>query len=317
MVDNQKQDDHKIAMLLDIDNFYGEREGRLGPWLKFLVAAALPVLLYAYTGFVIPAWLFWPFEVVFAVRMGLIFVGREKERLVQFRRQAADDFNSADELLYVRAIHPDGCIEYVNGMCAYCIIANNGTIYDDILHAKGVQDFMSLFGDCDFDVYLQNITDVQSLEERYNNVKLFVDGDAAKDFIDIIDHNRKVVYSRSLLQRTVFVLKTRKAYFTDIRDAAKQAVYSATARVFKEVHIATPEEVQELIDLDIHGVVNLDATLQKKYATHQYYGSRVLYFGDEPEQKTDKSVEQEERGFLITDEQDSDSGQRTRRRNNP
>ena len=48
---------------------------------------------------------------------------------------------------------------------------------------------------------------MKSLEDRYNNVKLFVDSDAAKDFIDIIDHNRKVVYSQSRLTRIVFVVK--------------------------------------------------------------------------------------------------------------
>ena len=53
-------DDRKVSMLLDIDNFYGEHEGRLGPTLKFLLIGGAPLLLWVYTGFLIPAFLFFP-----------------------------------------------------------------------------------------------------------------------------------------------------------------------------------------------------------------------------------------------------------------
>jgi len=46
-------DDRKVSMLLDIDNFYGEHEGRLGPTLKFLLIGGAPLLLWVYTGFLI------------------------------------------------------------------------------------------------------------------------------------------------------------------------------------------------------------------------------------------------------------------------
>ena len=74
-------------MLLDIDNFYGEHEGRLGPTLKFLLIGGAPILLWVYTGFIVPAFLFFPFWVVWLIRVGLITLGRERDRLVQFRKQ--------------------------------------------------------------------------------------------------------------------------------------------------------------------------------------------------------------------------------------
>ena len=123
-------DDRKVSMLLDIDNFYGEHEGRLGPTLKFLLIGGAPLLLWVYTGFLIPAFLFFPLWVVWLVRVGLITLGREKDRLVQFRKQINDDYASIYELLHIKTIHPDGCIEYVNGMVAYAVIAVNGTTYD-------------------------------------------------------------------------------------------------------------------------------------------------------------------------------------------
>lgn len=294
-------DDRKVSMLLDIDNFYGEHEGRLGPTLKFLLIGGAPLLLWVYTGFLIPTFLFFPLWVVWLVRVGLITLGREKDRLVQFRKQINDDYASIYELLHIKTIHPDGCIEYVNGMVAYAVIAVNGTTYDPTSRAQQIHDFMSLFGnDYDVDVYVQNITDMKSLEERYNNVKLFVDSDAAKDFIDIIDHNRKVVYSQSRLTRIVFVVKGRKSYWTDIRDNCKMAIYSGPAKAFKEVKIGLRDDIQEVLNTDIRGVVDLDSLLQKKYSTHQYFGSKVLYFDEKPEEEEGQVVS-EERGFMVSD----------------
>lgn len=288
-------------MLLDIDNFYGEHEGRLGPTLKFLLIGGAPLLLWVYTGFLIPPFLFFPLWVVWLVRVGLITLGRERDRLVQFRKQLNDEYASIYELLRIKTIHPDGCIEYVDGMVAYAVVAVNGTTYNATARAQQIHDFMSLFGnDYDVDVYVQNITDMKSLEERYNDVKLFVDSDAAKDFIDIIDHNRKVVYSQSRLTRIVFVVKGRKSYWTDIRDNCKMAIYSGPAKAFKEVKIAVRDDIQEVLNTDIRGVVDLDSLLQKKYATHQYFGSKVLYFDEKPEEDEGQVVS-EERGFMVSD----------------
>lgn len=288
-------------MLLDIDNFYGEHEGRLGPTLKFLLIGGGPVLLWVYTGFWVPPFLFFPLWVVWLIRVGLITLGREKDRLVQFRKQINDEYASIYELLNIKTVHPDGCIEYVNGTVGYAVVAVNGTTYDPTTRAQRIHSFISLFGnDYDTDIYIQNITDMKSLEERYDKVKLFVDADAAKDFIDIIDHNRKVVYSQSKLTRIVFVVKGRKSDWTDIRDNCKMAVYSGPAKAFKEVKIARREDIQEILNTDIRGVVDLDALLQRKYATHQYYGSKVLFFDEKPVEERDV-VEKEERGFMVSD----------------
>lgn len=297
-----KPDDNKVIMLLDIDNFYGQHEGRLGPMIKFICIGVGPALLWAYYGFPIPAFLFLPLWIIWLIRSALIILGREKERLDQFRKIMNDDFASIYELLNIKTVHADGCIEYVSGACSYAVVATNGTTYDPIQRSKQIRDFLTLLGsDFDIDVYVQNITDVKSLEDRYSNVKLFTDEEAAKDFIDIIDHNRSVVSSRSLLTRTIFVVKGRRNNWTEIRDNCKMAIYSASARAFKDVHVAQRAEIQDILNTDIRGVVDLDALLQQKYATHQYHGSRVLYFGEEEEHIQEDPIK-EERGFMKTDE---------------
>lgn len=297
-----QDEDRKVAMLLDIDTFYGESEGRLGPWVKMLCIGLLPIFLWAWFSLPIPWFILWPFEVIWFIRVAMITIGREKQRLAQFRKQLNDDYSSISELLRIKAIHQDGCVEYTNGRIAYFLVAANGTFYDPLARSKTVREFFGqLGGDFDIDIYIQNVTELKSLEQRYNNVKLFVDSEAAKDFIDIIDHNRGVVYSESRLTRVVFAVKSYKSNWTAVRDSCKQACYSAASRAFKDVHIATAEEVQELVDTDVRGYVDINGVLQQKYATHQYHGSRVLFFGEEPVIEEDPR-NMEERGFHVDDE---------------
>lgn len=298
------EEDRLVTMLLNIDSFYGESEGRLGPTIKMLLIGLAPLLAWVWFGFFIPLWLFWPLEVIWFIRVAMITLGREKQRLAQFRRQLHDDYSASSELLNIKNIHADGCVEYTDGHVAYVMVAANGTSTDPLARSKTLRNFFAMLGKrFDLDIYVQNITEMKSLEERYNNVKLFVDQDAAKDFIDIIDHNRQVVYSESRLVRVCIVVKGRKSDWTEIRDNCKMACNSAAARAFKYVHIASKEEVGEILNTDIRGFVDTDKILQQKYATHQYFGSKVLFFDEEPASDVDLG-EQEERGFLITDEQD-------------
>lgn len=289
----------KINMLLDIENFYGQHEGRLTPLIKFFVFSGAPVVLWVYFGYFIPLIIFLPILVVWSVRVGLLTLGRESDRLNQFRKIAADEYASASDLCRIKTVHPDGCVEYVDGAICYLIVAENGTTYNPVLRSQKIADFMSILGE-NVDIYVQNVTEMRSLEKRYSNIELFVDEDAARDFIDIIDHNRKIVYMQSLLTRIVFAVNGRTSTWKEVRDNCLMAVSSASSKAFKTVNVVKRPGVQEILDTDIRGVVDLDSLLQKKYAMHQYYNSKVLYFDDKPKVVTDASAE--EVGFMIEDE---------------
>lgn len=123
-------DDRKVNVPPDINNFHGEHEGHLGPTLKFLLIEGVPLLLWVYIGLLVPTFLFFPLRVMWLVRVGSIILGREKNRLMQLRKQISDDYASIYELPHIKTIHLDGCIEYVNGVVTYAVIAVNGTIYN-------------------------------------------------------------------------------------------------------------------------------------------------------------------------------------------
>lgn len=110
------EDDATVGMLLDIDHLYGEHQGRLGPWVVSICISAAPVLLYIYSGLYarIPIWLFAIFESIFTIRVFMIVIGREKHRVAIYKKQLNDEYMGTADLLNVQ-IHPDGCLEYLNG----------------------------------------------------------------------------------------------------------------------------------------------------------------------------------------------------------
>ena len=96
-----------IPMLLDIQHFYGEHEGRIGPLIMTLLIVCLPILLYVYFGLFnyIPIPFLIVVEIIVIVRALLIIQGREGYRLKMYRRSLYDDYIGTAQLMNIRAIH--------------------------------------------------------------------------------------------------------------------------------------------------------------------------------------------------------------------
>ena len=220
----------KVAMLLDIEHFYGESEGRLGPTIIFLCIGFAPLLLYGYYTLylLIPIWLFLPIWLFYLLRCGLTILGDEKTRLNNFLKQLNDIFAAIYDMLRVKTIHEDGCVEYITGNISYFVVTYNGTSDDDVKRSILLKKFQNiLVGDFSYDIGSQNITEINTLDRRYSNVKLFADEDSARDFIDIIDHNRNIVQRSSLLTRVVYEIKGRKSDWKLMRENIDSALNSS------------------------------------------------------------------------------------------
>ena len=289
-----------VGMLLDPDNFNGDHEGRMGPWIKFFAIALSPILLYVYFFWgLLPLWIFIPIAVIYVIRIAMITLGREKERVIQYKKQLNDEYASTYDLVLIKTLHPDGCCEYMGNKVAYFIVSTNKTSYDSVVWSQEVTQFLKLLtARYNVDVYVQNITEVRALEERYRGVKLFADQSVAKDFIDIIDHNRSQVYSNSLLTRTIYVVSGPRSEWEDIKKCCNAAVHSTVARIFKNVHVAEDLEVNEILSRDINGLINLPELMQQKYCTKQYFGSKVLAYDDEDIEEEVEEEDYEDVGFL-------------------
>ena len=94
------QDKPKIQMLLDIENIFGESTRGLGQFVLTLLLILVPPLLIGWTSL----YLFVPWQLLlvvclfWAVRVTLIVMGRERQRLQNFKKQRDDAYALADSM---------------------------------------------------------------------------------------------------------------------------------------------------------------------------------------------------------------------------
>lgn len=285
---NDYEDDNTIDMLLDIEHFYGEHEGTVGNKIVCILVAGVPLVIYVYFAlfYYIPVAVFVPIWLLYAIRVTLYIVGDEPTRLKYFKKMIHDVFSSLYELLRITRIHEDGLVEYLGGTVVYFVVAYNGNDTDHMVHSAVVKKFIeSCVDDRDFDIYIQNVSDTQGLASRYKDVKIFADTEAAKDFVDIIDYNSKVINESSTMQKIVFAFKGHRGDWKEMRQSIDGAIHSKVAKCFKTVYRVTdPDEVEEIMSRDMDGVLSLKDVMRNKYCTGEYYGSRVLCYDDNKKQ---------------------------------
>ena len=271
-----------IAMLLDTEHVYGEHESRLGPLLTSLCVGLAPILFYVYFSLftVIPIWLFIPFELFFIVRVVMKIQGRESYRMSIFKRQLYDEYVSTAKLMNVKTIHPDGCIEYVNGTIMYLVACFNGTCEDEVKRSIDVRKLLqNLLGEYVFDIYVHNITLSPELREYYDRVSRFNKNDSAKNFIKIIDYTLSLTEDTSMIQCTIYAIKGKRSDWKDIQRQINIAVKSKTAKVYKTIYrVNSPDEINDILNRDIDTTVSISDLLRSKYKTNDYGTSKVLAY---------------------------------------
>ncbi len=284
----QKGEKPTIGMLLDVQHFYGEHEKRMGPMIMTLLIGGAPILLYVYFGlFVyIPVWLFIIAELLFAVYIVLLIPGRQSYRVRIFRRRLFDNYTAAADMLGIKTIHPDGCIEYTNGQVTYLVVGLNGTTEDVVTHSIEMRKFMSiLIGEFMFDLYIHNINTTPSLSAYYDKVHNMGHTEVASNFVDILDENRQQTENKSKVQCIIFAIRGRRSDWKDMAQQIDSALLSDAAKVFKTVYrVNSAEEVNSIINRDTDTYVAVSELLRLKHKTGQYDTSRVLTY-DTPREK--------------------------------
>ena len=277
-----ENDKPKIQMLLDIENIFGESTRGLGQFILTLGLCLLPPLFIGYFSL----YLFIPWQIlvavciIWAIRMILIVMGREADRLRNFKAIRVDVYTSTDDMARVRTIHPQGLVEYVTGTVGFFIVTYNDSSENVLQKSKQIDRFINLaVGKHPFDIYIQNINDTKHLTNKYKNVTLFSDSEAAESFMEIIDYNSQVVESTSKLTRNILFIKGSKYQWKDMLGDIQTALHSEAARVFRSAYLVTDEEeIKELISRDVNGYVDLDEMMQRKYRTGNTHNSKVISY---------------------------------------
>lgn len=297
----RQEDEHpKIQMLLDIENIFGESTRGLGQLVLTLCLCLIPPAFIGYTAL----YLYIPWQIllvvclVFAVRVVLVVMGHESQRVKNFKKQRDDVYSLTDDMVNIRRIHPQGCVEYVNGNIGFFIVTYNSSSNETLEKSKQIDRFINLaVGKHAFDIYVQNDVSTDHLDNKYNNVTLFGDDEAANAFMEIIDYNREVVRSSSTLTRNIIFVRGSKYQWKEIVNDIQTALTSESARVFRQCYLATDrEEIENIISRDINGYIDLDKLLQRKYYTGNKHGSKIISYDFEDREDTDyiEETKQEE-----------------------
>lgn len=285
---NGENDSHKIGMLLDINNLYGEHEGRLAPWMYVLCFGLGPSLIYVYLNlfYVIPLWLWIPLTVIWMIRLIMIIPGRERYRKEIFKRQLNDDYMDSANLMKIKIIHPDGCIEFLRGNIMYLVSAFNGTSEDEIQSTIQLRKLLeAAFVDFNYDVYIHNINDSQALRNYYSKVGNFGRNESASNFIEMIDHNIALTVETSTVQQVIYAVYGYKSDWKNIKLKIEGALASNIARRYKTVYrVKDPDEINDIFNRNSDTIINIEALMRKKYANEAYYSSKVLAY-DLPDDK--------------------------------
>ena len=277
-----------IGMLLDIEHLYGEHSGRLAPWIYAMCLPGIPLLFYVYLGLfeVIPIWIAAPIFVILAIRGVMIFPGRESYRMEVFKRQLNDEYASTASLMNIKTIHPDGCIEYINGKIMYIVCCFNGTTDDEVNRSIQLRKLLeAMFGDFIADIYIHNLNDSPALRNYYNNVAAFEHNMSAKNFINMIDHTLTLTEDTSLVQCTTYCIKGTRSDWKQIKSQIDTAIGSRAARCYKNLYrVEDPDAINEVLNRNVDSVINITELLRRKYATQSYESSKVLAY-DLPDDK--------------------------------
>lgn len=300
MARRQEDERPKIQMLLDIENIFGESTRGLGQLVLTLCLCLVPPAFIGYTAL----YLYVPWQIllvvclVFAVRVVLVVMGHESQRVKNFKKQRDDVYSLTDDMVNIRRIHPQGCVEYVNGNIGFFIVTYNSSSNETLEKSKQIDRFINLaVGKHAFDIYVQNDVSTDHLDNKYNNVTLFGDDEAANAFMEIIDYNREVVRSSSTLTRNIIFVRGSKYQWKEIVNDIQTALTSESARVFRQCYLATDrEEIENIISRDINGYIDLDKLLHRKYYTGNKHGSKIISYDFEDREDTDyiEETKQEE-----------------------
>lgn len=276
----KREDIKYINPLLDIEKYTGENSGRMGPTIItiLLIAGGLVGYLYFLWG-ILPLKIFIPIYTVYVIRVLMLIPGEEHKRLKHFKVQVYDAYSSVDDIMDIKNIYSDGAIEYTNSHIAYLLVATNGESTNAVERAKDIKALLrNLASQYTIDIYIQNLSEDTTITDSYKNISLFNDEDVASDFLDIIDYNCKYIKEEGLVCQVVYKIQCRKSDYKAMRADIEATLNSDESKVFRSIEVANREKVEQILNLDIDTFIDFRAIQVSKYATGNYYKSKVVKY---------------------------------------
>ncbi len=296
-----------VNMLLNPKMFSGRHEGRTTPWLLTLILIIAPILIFsnqllylilAYRAkaliLIIPIYIFYCFRII------AVFILREKERLARYKKEQVQKYTHLDELTTIKRIHQDGCIEYYNGTVSYFVYCKNGNRADPLARSSGIEKFLITCQDYNVNVYVYNVVDATTIENRYKNISIYTNKTIAKDTLEIMDYNKKYVEDNSLVTVTVFELHGQLNSKVMMKGVLTDAIRNLD-KSYREAKIADVNLANYILNRNLCTNIDYRNLFMKRYAKGNYYRNKVVSY-DKPYVDENDKISQEiksiERGFI-------------------
>lgn len=280
------EDKPTINMLTPIDNIFGGHEGRLGPTIKFLVVALIPAIFYALYGQIfIPLKVFLVVEVLWAARMALLIIGKEKEKKKFYRASKKNQYASAYDMVRISHTHDNSIIEYQNGRIALAVAGYTQSYMNDDQFAVDYASFLGMLNNYDVDIYCHAVVDEFKLQNNSENLRVYSDKVFMKERLDLYKTQDDFVSQNCQLFRFTFLIKGSRYDWKNMLEVVEAITNSHAASCFKNLHICGKDEISEIASRDLGTHISIEEMLRNKYVNDEFDGSKVLFYGDEvPEQ---------------------------------
>lgn len=271
-----------INTLLNIDNVFGEYEGRVLPIVIFISIAVVPLLVWLFflQGTFIKLWYVIVFTLLWAGRWALIILGKEKEKINFYLEQRQDKGATADEIIHSKHIMPDGLITYDSGKVAYIISGYLKSYLTDDKLSVELENFMNELDLWEWDYYLHSAIDEIKCEDSLPNLKRYTDKEVIQDRIGFYAHQDEWASTHAGLYRMSFLVSTSSVNFKKLRMNLEELVSSDTALCFNEVKILDYEEVIDMMSRDVVSFIDMRTMLLRKFENDNFYGSQVMWYDD-------------------------------------
>lgn len=284
-----------INVLANIDNYLGEHEGKVGPMLMFLGISAGPFLLYVFIlQTLIPFKVMLVFEILWTARWGLRILGNEKQKLAQYRKEREGVYKTADQIIRVSNVTKDGLIEYSNGKIAYMLVGYILDYIDDDSMTIDLENFLKQLRGYEYDIYSQMVVSEYRLQDDIEKLQVY-DAAMVRERMLFYQEQDEYCSRNSEAFRICILVKGSKYAWKDLKIMLDRLVHSESAYCWKSIAIAGADEVNgaasvtDVFSRDLCMDVDVTEMLVEKYKSDEFYGSKVLFYGDEiPEEYRQK-----------------------------
>lgn len=277
-----EENKRRINMLMNIDNYFGSHDGKKSPMLIFLFASAAPFLFYVFfLNAIVPLKFMLVFEVLWVLFMALMILGKTPQKVREHRKERENVYSTSEQLIRVSNVTDDGLIEYSNGTIAYIVSGYTLDFVDDDAFTIAMEKFLRQLRGYDYDILSHMVIDEYKLQNNFEGLTSYANTEAISERIQFYQDQDEYCSQSTEAFRISIVVKASKYDWKTLKLKLDNLVKSEIAYCWKELKVCDANEANDVLSRDLCMDINIVNMLVEKYKNDEFFGSQVLFYGDE------------------------------------